>query len=162
MSAINTLKVLSIAIIPNLQWRRIVDAMAVVFNLWRAVKSAKNIVHDNIPSSLTLGGIAVHPGDVANSFAKHFHSKVNNFVNATQVNRNVYNGKNKLIVPNRNFMQKSDVKECLNLLPNKKCEGFDRIPVCILKDSKTLLLDPLTELFKPCPEYRNKSLLFKP
>ena len=115
--------------------------------LWRAVKSAKNIVHDNIPSSLTLGGIAVHPGDVANSFAKHFHSKVNNFVNATQVNRNVYNGKNKLIVPNRNFMQKSDVKDCLNLLPNKKCEGFDQIPVCILKDSKTLLHDPLTELF---------------
>ena len=80
MSAINTLKVLSIAIIPNLQWRRIDDAMAVVFNLWRAVKSAKNIVHDNIPSSLTLGGIAVHPGDVANSFAKHFHSKVNNLL----------------------------------------------------------------------------------
>ena len=86
-------------------------------------------------------------GDVANSFAKHFYSKVNNFVNATQVNRNVYNGKNKLIVPNRNFMQKSDVKDCLNLLPNKKCEGFDQIPVCILKDSKTLLHDPLTELF---------------
>ena len=45
-------------------------------------------------------------------------------------------------------MKKSDVKECLNSLPNKKCEGFDRIPVCFLKDSKDLLLNPLTDLFE--------------
>ena len=51
------------------------------------------------------------------------------------------------MVVNRNFMKKSDVKECINLLPNKKCEGFDRIPVCVLKDSKNLLLDPLSCLF---------------
>ena len=29
---------------------------------------------------------------------------------------------------------------------NKKCEGFDRIPVCVLKDCKDLLLDPLSDL----------------
>ena len=32
----------------------------------------------------------------------------------------MYNGKNKLIVADRNFMMKSDVKECLNSLINKK------------------------------------------
>ena len=70
------------------------------------------------------------------------------YVKTTRVDVNVYNGKNKLIVANRNFMLKEDVKECLNSLPNKKCEGFDRIPVCVLKDSRNLLLDPLCQLFR--------------
>ena len=44
-------------------------------------------------------------------------------------------------------MKKSDLKECLNSLPNKKCEGFDRIPVCVIKDTRDLLLDPFSDLF---------------
>ena len=44
-------------------------------------------------------------------------------------------------------MLNSDVKECLASLTNKKCEGFDRIPACVLKDSKDMLLDPLSHLF---------------
>ena len=32
-------------------------------------------------------------------------------------------------------------------LPNKKCEGYDRVPVCMLHDSCELLLDPLSSLF---------------
>ena len=32
-------------------------------------------------------------------------------------------------------------------LPNKKCEGFDRIPVCMLKDSCEIILDPISSLF---------------
>ena len=35
----------------------------------------------------------------------------------------------------------------MNSLPNKKCEGFDRIPVCILKDAHNVLLEPLSNLF---------------
>ena len=45
------------------------------------------------------------------------------------------------------FMQKSDVKKCLDELSNKKCEGFDRLPVCFIKDSKDIILDPLSSLF---------------
>ena len=44
-------------------------------------------------------------------------------------------------------MKREDVIECLNMLPNKKCGGFDRIPVCIFKDSKNLLLDHYCGLF---------------
>ena len=116
-------------------------------NIWKAVKRAKNVVHDEIPSNLTLGGIPVACGNVANSFAKHFSSKVKQFVTSAKVDSNVYNGKNKLIVCNRNFMTSSDVKECFDSLPNKKCEGFDRIPVCILKDCKINLLGPFSDLF---------------
>ena len=45
-------------------------------------------------------------------------------------------------------MDKADVKECINMLKNKKCEGFDRIPVCLIKDTHVPLLDPLCRLFK--------------
>ena len=45
-------------------------------------------------------------------------------------------------------MLKKDVLACMNVLNNKKCEGFDRIPVCILADAKPVLLNNLTELFQ--------------
>ena len=45
-------------------------------------------------------------------------------------------------------MNQNDVKECILSLKSKKCEGFDRIPVCILVDAEELLLPPLTTLFK--------------
>ena len=50
----------------------------------------------------------------------------------------VYNGKCQMFVHNRFFMDKADVKECMNTLMNKKCEGFDRIPVCVFKDAKAV------------------------
>ena len=45
-------------------------------------------------------------------------------------------------------MTMSDVKECLADLNTKKCEGFDRIPVCSLFDARFSLLVPLTSLFE--------------
>ena len=44
-------------------------------------------------------------------------------------------------------MKKLDVKNCLDLLSSKKCEGFDRIPVCFLYDGRAPLLNPISELF---------------
>ena len=51
----------------------------------------------------------------------------------------VNNGKCKLVVQNRNFMTENDVKICLDELTNKKCEGFDRIPVCMIYACGSLL-----------------------
>ena len=45
-------------------------------------------------------------------------------------------------------MDKADVEECIDMLKNKKCEGFDRIPVCVIKDAKNPLLDPMCKLLK--------------
>ena len=116
-------------------------------NLWKAVKVAKNLNSDDLPSNLTLNGIPVAEGDVADAFAKHFDEKIKMNVNKTKVDPNlVYNGKCKLIVQDRNFMMESDVKECITDLKNKKCEGFDRIPVCLILDSSELLLKPLSTL----------------
>ena len=117
-------------------------------NLWKAVKLAKNLTTNDLPSNLTLGGNPVAGCNVANSFAKHFNDKIKLNASKIKVDPNgVYNGKCKLIVQNRNFMQKSDISECIFDLPNKKCEGFDRIPVCALRDCGNLLLDPMYALF---------------
>ena len=117
-------------------------------DLGKAVKIAKNIATSDLPSNLTVGGVPVPSGGVANSFAKHFNDKIKLNLSKTNVEINeVYNGKCKLIVQDRNFMSKADVKECLSNLPNKKCEGFDRIPVCMLLDARDVLLDPLSSLF---------------
>ena len=61
------------------------------------------MVHDVKPSNLTLGGQPVAPCDVVNSFAEYFSNKVNSFVSAAKLDNNVYNGKNKLKVCDRNF-----------------------------------------------------------
>ena len=116
--------------------------------MWKAVKIAKDLNVENIPKNLTLGGIPVAPGQAASSFAGYFSSKVIANIRKTNVDpNNVYNGKCKLIVLNRNFMAVTDVKECLSNLNSKKCEGFDRIPVCALFDSRESLLVPLSLLF---------------
>ena len=116
-------------------------------NIWNAVKTAKNVNVNAIPSRLTLGGVPI-VGCAAQLFGKYFHDKIKtNFANTNIKWNDTYNGKNKLIVQNRNFMTPNDVKICLNDLGSKKCEGFDRIPVCVLFDSRAALLPPLSVLF---------------
>ena len=58
-------------------------------NLCWAVKKAENLVHDEIPSELTLVGLAVAPNDVANSFANHFQSNVKTLICGSKLNANV-------------------------------------------------------------------------
>ena len=98
---------------------------------------------------MSLGGIPVAGSDLANAFASHFDNKVRSGVALARVDPNgVYNGRCQLLVQNRFFMDKVDVEECINMITNKKCEGFDRIPACILKDAKVPLLDPMSKLFR--------------
>ena len=33
-------------------------------------------------------------------------------------------------------------------LKDKKCEGFDRIPLCVIHDARDILLPPMADLFK--------------
>ena len=75
------------------------------------------------------------------TFAGHFNEKITSNVSRTKDHLgSVYNGKPKQIVQNINFMTENDVKKCLDELKNKKCEGFDRIPVCMLLDARVKLL----------------------
>ena len=85
---------------------------------------------------------------IANAFGKFFSTKVRTLLDKTRISPNVYNGKNKLIVQDRNFMTKNDVKECLYSINSKRCEGFDPIPVNIICDARDVLLDPYSVLFE--------------
>ena len=97
---------------------------------------------------LTVGRISVDPLCTAGAFGNYFYSKIKSNVSKAQVNvGGVYNGKCKIIVQNRNFMTENDVKLCLSELKNKKCEGFDRIPLCMLLDARVALLPPMAVLF---------------
>ena len=117
-------------------------------NLWKAVKAAKDLSPDEIPRDLTLGGVPVEQSRVADAFAGHFNAKIQVNANKAIVKPDcVYNGKCKLIVQNRNFMTPNDVNECLNELKNKRCEGFDRIPVCALYDARDIVGPSLVSLF---------------
>ena len=53
----------------------------------------------------------------------------NSNVQKTKQSPNACNGGCILIVQNRNFMKINDVNECLNSLVNKRCEGYDCIPL---------------------------------
>ena len=44
-------------------------------------------------------------------------------------------------------MTMKDVRECMADLNSKKCEGYDRIPVCMLIDAREILLHPMASLF---------------
>ena len=45
-------------------------------------------------------------------------------------------------------MTDADIKECLNNIKIKNCEGYDRIPQRILVDGAIILAEPLRQLFK--------------
>ena len=117
-------------------------------SLWRSVKIAKNLNCESLTARLTLSGVPIATADRAEAFAAFFHEKITSHAQKTKVCQNVYNGKNKIIVQNRNFMQINDVKECMLSLKSKRCEGYDRIPLCIIADACDILLDPFAQLFQ--------------
>ena len=89
-----------------------------------------------------LLGVKVMPGNFANAFATYFNFKVITNSAKAKVSSTMYNGKCQLIVGDRHFMTVKDVEICLKGLSNKKCEGYDRIPVCSIFDSRAVLIKP--------------------
>ena len=73
-------------------------------NIWKAVKVAEDISTVGIPPNLTVGGVPVLRGAFANSFATHFHNKVELNTRKTKVIPTVYNGKCQLLVANNKFL----------------------------------------------------------
>ena len=117
-------------------------------SLWHAVKAAKDIPVINMPKSMTLNDLQIPERDLPNTFADFFKNKITRLVESAQINSTVYNGKNKLLVINRPFMESNDIKECMLTLKQKNCEGFDRIPLRIITDAQDLLLPTFTNLFR--------------
>ena len=76
-------------------------------SLWRAVNIAKNNGQNVIPDNMCCENIAVV--NISESFAEFFEKKVNNIVNQTLVNPNVYNGNKRIHASNEMFMTKSNI-----------------------------------------------------
>ncbi len=116
-------------------------------SLWTAVKIAKDLNNEAIPSPLFHNGEEINPPQIPEAFADFFDTKIKNALAETQIKNNVYNGKRKVTSESKMFMSSKDILECLKSIKIKNCEGYDRIPQRILNDGADHLIAPLTGLF---------------
>ena len=102
-------------------------------SLWSAVKMAKNAPNDLIPKNLYLNNIIIDGNLQANVFANFFLEKVQSIKNSLTISNEVYNGKNKLIVYDRFFINQENVKECiLSLKPKNVRDSIESQYVYLL------------------------------
>ena len=124
--------------------------------LWDSVKIAKNVNINNLPELMTLNDLPIPKIDLQDTIANHFKSKIDNIVNESTINANVYNGKKKLNVNNLDFMDESNIMEAVKSIKLKNAEGYDRIPQRFLIDGISILILPLKILFSMI--YKSKLL----
>ena len=124
-------------------------------SLWHAVKIAKDANIPLLATTMTLNNQQINPKDLPDTFAQFFLNKVSSIVNDQTIDQNVYNGLNKLVTVEHNFMTESDVLRAVTSLQNKTSEGHDRIPVRVIKDGITILIKPLTVLFNKIYDQRS-------
>ena len=117
-------------------------------SLWDAVKIAKDVEPTHLPSEMFKDGICYNREKMSTAFADHFINKVSALEADLKISEGVYNGSKMLNSTEFNFMTEVAVNSCLNELKTKNCEGFDRIPMRILKDGAPILAKPLSVLFQ--------------
>ena len=125
-------------------------------SLWTSVKLAKDMNIQQIPENLTLDNTVINEDDIPDVFASFFKNKITNIVNESRININVYNGTQKMVINDRNFMTENNVIKAIMSLKCKNCEGYDRIPQRILIDGIQYLAKPLSFLFEKI--YETKQL----
>ena len=117
-------------------------------SLWDLVKIAKGVNIPSLPDNMSLNDNLIKNNDLPEAFANFFENKITQITSNTQISNNVYNGTKKVDHPNSFFMTDTDIRECLNNIKIKNCEGYDRIPQRILVDGANILAEPLRKLFK--------------
>ena len=116
-------------------------------SLWDAVKLAKDIEPTHLPTEMSKDGIIYNRKEMPSAFANHFISKVESLKTDLKISEAVHNGTKIIQSENSNFMTETEVSTCLKELKTKNCEGFDRIPLRILKEGAPILSRPLSVLF---------------
>ena len=119
-------------------------------NLWKAVKIAMNKQPNTVPDLVTADGCAVVTNkEKASAFARFFHEKIGLTRSRVNISGRVYNGKRKVFGSHsENWVTKELVETVIDDLKPKRCQGFDRVPVVLLKDAKSLLLTLITSLMQ--------------
>ena len=67
---------------------------------------------------MSFGGVSVAGNEVAEAFAQFFENKVKKIVNSSQIDENVYNGRQKMATISGDLMTATDILECINQLKN--------------------------------------------
>ena len=66
--------------------------------------------------------------ELPDAFAKHFKAKVENLTNENNMNRNVYNGRKKIMANNFNFMNQQNVLEAISSIKLKIVKAMTIFP----------------------------------
>ena len=85
--------------------------------------------------------------EAPSAFAMYFKSKIEKLKKGLDIEPGIWNGERLITSEEKNFMTSENVMECLNQLKTKNCEGYDRMPLRILKDGAPVLIEPLSKLF---------------
>jgi hypothetical protein len=96
---------------------------------------------------MSKDGVCYSREEMPMAFAIHFMKKIKALEENLEIANGVYNGFKIVHSEEVNFMNEDAVTECLRELKTKNCEGFDRIPMRILKDGASVLGRPLSILF---------------
>jgi hypothetical protein len=103
-------------------------------SLWDAVKVAKEEDALSMPTDMTIDEEKITKGKVAETFAKHFRTKVSSIIESTNINTGVFNGIKLFDAEDSNFMTEENVNKTLRGLKIKNCEGYDRIPLRVYNE----------------------------
>ena len=117
-------------------------------SLWNAVKIAKDINVSPIPQTMFKDGQKIDTAELPDAFLNYFKSKVDQITQESNIDPNVYNGRQKINACNFNFMNQINVMEAIQSIKFKNTEGYDPIPQRILVDGINFLLNPISKLFK--------------
>ena len=90
----------------------------------------------------------IHLNDIPECFAEHFAGKMANIVANIGIDDQVFNGTRKLWKADQNFMTSENIVKAVQSIKMKNAEGDDRNPQRILIDGISIILSPLTTLFR--------------
>ena len=119
-------------------------------NLWKAVSIAQGRQNHEIPDMKMDGDTeAKTDEEKVEAFAEHFEKKIQKLSNESWLDRDVYDGKRKIFGKYRNdWVTEELVTEVLKNTKHKRCQGYDRIPLCFYVDGYEILAKPITILMQ--------------
>ena len=108
--------------------------------LWQGYKLAEDKPRESLPSSMFCSTNEFSSdASKAQAFANFFTDKVKKITTETGVNPDIDNGPQRVQCESMNFFTTENVTKAMCGLKNKRCYGYDNIPVTILKDGAALL-----------------------
>jgi hypothetical protein len=108
--------------------------------LWQGYKLAEDRPRESLPSSMFCSTNEFSSdASKAQAFANFFTDKVKKITTETGVKPDIDNGPQMVQCESMNFFTTENVTKAMCGLKNKRCYGYDNIPVTILKDGAALL-----------------------